>query len=79
MWNLAARIPAEQRFSRVFRGRRELIDHVFASRALLSPLPAVTTATAGPALRSVGVDPRREVGKPASDHAAVVATFELPD
>ncbi|HEX6673579.1 MAG TPA: endonuclease/exonuclease/phosphatase family protein [Actinomycetes bacterium] len=79
MWNLAEQIPAERRFSRIFQGRRELIDHVFASRALLGPLPAVTTATAGPALRSLGVDPHREVGKPGSDHAAVVATFQLPD
>jgi endonuclease/exonuclease/phosphatase family metal-dependent hydrolase len=79
MWNLALRIPVEQRFSRVFRGRRELIDHVFASRMLLSPLPDVTTAAAGPAtLRSITEDPRAEVGKPGSDHAAVVATFQLP-
>jgi endonuclease/exonuclease/phosphatase family metal-dependent hydrolase len=79
MWNLALRIPAEQRFSRVFRGRRELIDHVFASRMLLSPLPTVTTTAAGPAaLRSITEDPREEVGKPGSDHAAVVATFQLP-
>lgn len=79
MWNLALRIPLEQRFSRVFRGRRELIDHVFASRALLSPLPTVTTAAAGPAaLRSITEDPTEEVGKPGSDHAAVVATFQLP-
>jgi endonuclease/exonuclease/phosphatase family metal-dependent hydrolase len=79
MWNLALRIPAKQRFSRVFRGRRELIDHVFASRVLLDPLPAVTTAAAGPAaLRSVTENPRTEVGKPGSDHAAVVATFQLP-
>ena len=79
MWNLALRIPLEQRFSRVFRGRRELIDHVFASRVLLSPLPTVITAAAGPAaLRSITEDPREEVGKPGSDHAAVVATFQLP-
>jgi endonuclease/exonuclease/phosphatase family metal-dependent hydrolase len=79
MWNLALRIPAEQRFTRVFRGRRELIDHVFASRVLLSPLPEVTTATAGAgALHSVTENPRTEVGKPGSDHAAVIATFQLP-
>jgi hypothetical protein len=79
MWNLALPIPVEQRFSRVFRGRRELIDHIFASRVLLSPLPDVTTAAAGPAtLRSITEDPREEVGKPGSDHAAVVATFQLP-
>ena len=79
MWNLAEQIPEELRFSRVFQGRRELIDHVFASRVLLTPLPAVTTATAGPALRSVSEDPHRDAGKPGSDHAAVIATFQLPD
>jgi hypothetical protein len=52
---------------------------VFASRMLLSPLPDVTTAAAGPAtLRSITEDPRAEVGKPGSDYAAVVATFQLP-
>jgi hypothetical protein len=45
---------------------------------LLSPLPDVTTAAAGPAaLRSITEDPREEVGKPGSDHAGLVATFEL--
>jgi hypothetical protein len=62
----------------VFRGRRELIDHVFASRVLLDPLPTLTTAAGPAALRSVTEDPAEEVGKPGSDHAAVVATFQLP-
>jgi hypothetical protein len=63
----------------VFRGRGELIDHIFASRILLRPLPTVTTAIAGPGqLRSITENPREEVGKPGSDHAAVVATFQLP-
>jgi hypothetical protein len=39
----------------------------------------VRKAVAGPAaLRSITEDPRAEVGKPGSDHAAVVATFQLP-
>jgi hypothetical protein len=46
---------------------------------LLSALPMVMTAAAGSAaLRSITEDPQEEVGKPGSDHAAVVATFELP-
>jgi len=28
LWNLAARIPQKERFSRVYRGRGELIDHL---------------------------------------------------
>jgi hypothetical protein len=31
MWNLAPLIPPEQRFSRIYRGRKELIDHIFVS------------------------------------------------
>ena len=33
-WNLAPRIPEAQRFSRIYRGREELIDHIFVSHAL---------------------------------------------
>jgi hypothetical protein len=33
---------------------------------------------AGHQLRSITENPRGEVGKPGSDHAAVVATFQLP-
>jgi endonuclease/exonuclease/phosphatase family metal-dependent hydrolase len=79
LWNLALRIPEAQRFTRKFRGRNELIDHILASKALMDPLPTVTTAVAGPGqLRSITEDPREERGKPGSDHAAVVATFQLP-
>jgi endonuclease/exonuclease/phosphatase family metal-dependent hydrolase len=80
MWNLALRIPQAQRFTRIFRGRGELIDHVFASRFLVTRATQVTTAMAGPGrLRSITEDPREEVGKPGSDHAAVVAAFDLPN
>ena len=34
LWNLAPRIPEAQRFSRIYRGRKELIDHIFVSHAL---------------------------------------------
>jgi predicted extracellular nuclease len=36
LWNLAPLIPAERRFSRVFRGRGELIDHTLVSHAVLN-------------------------------------------
>jgi hypothetical protein len=34
LWNLAPRIPDANRYSRVYRGRPELIDHLFASHAI---------------------------------------------
>jgi endonuclease/exonuclease/phosphatase family metal-dependent hydrolase len=79
MWNLAPLLPEDGRFTRVYRGRGELIDHILCSRRMLDALPEV--ATVGPAgpPRSVTDDPRREQGKPGSDHAAVLAVFELAE
>jgi hypothetical protein len=36
LWNLAPRIAAEHRFSRIFEGQPELIDHILISHALLA-------------------------------------------
>ncbi|WP_419994610.1 endonuclease/exonuclease/phosphatase family protein [Streptomyces boninensis] len=73
LWNVAARIPPERRYSRVYRGRRELIDHVLLSHALLDRLAEVT-AGSGAALPSMTDDPVRTAanGRP-SDHAPVLA------
>ena len=50
LWNLAPRIPEAQRFSRKYRGRKELIDHIFVSHALVGKIAQdhVTTDAAGP-------------------------------
>jgi len=77
LWNLAPLIAEPQRFTRVFRGRREVIDHIFASHVLAATMPAVSTALAAGRLRSITEDPGEQVGQPGSDHAAVVAGFEL--
>jgi endonuclease/exonuclease/phosphatase family metal-dependent hydrolase len=78
MWNLMLRLPPEQRGTRIFRGRPETIDHIFASHFLVTRTTAVaTTATATGGLRSVTDHPGEEAGKPGSDHAAVIATLDL--
>ena len=53
-----------------------LIDHNFASRALLQTVTAVATVAPGPAAvdHRGGLCPRRQ---PVSDHALVVADLEL--
>ncbi|NGN69011.1 endonuclease [Streptomyces sp. A7024] len=73
LWNVASRIPPERRFSRVYRGRRELIDHILVSHALLGRLAEVTAGT-GAALPSMTDDPAQSAanGRP-SDHAPVLA------
>jgi len=63
--------------TRVYRGRGELIDHVFASHRLVNPdnIPAIEIVVATP-LPSMDDDPSLRPPAP-SDHAAVVATFTV--
>jgi endonuclease/exonuclease/phosphatase family metal-dependent hydrolase len=79
LWNLANRIPAEQRFTRRFEGRGELIDHILVSHALLDPLPTVDVVRQAESdqLPSIGPDPAVRRSQPASDHAAVLAHLQL--
>ncbi|WP_308257757.1 endonuclease/exonuclease/phosphatase family protein [Pseudonocardia lacus] len=78
LWNLAAQIPEAQRFSRVYRGRGELIDHILVSHALVGLIPngAVTTDTTA-AAPSITDDPRTRRDAPGSDHRPVLATINL--
>ena len=73
LWNLESLIPEADRFSRVYRGRRELIDHLLVSRAAVERVTSV--ATGGPVPQSVTDNPLARADVPASDHRPVVATF----
>ncbi len=75
LWNLGPLIPAEQRYTRVFAGRRELIDHVLVSRFLVTRTTSVDTGGVRPP--SIGTDPRARRDERASDHAPVFARFDL--
>ena len=74
MWNLAPLLTAPA-YTRIYRGRGELIDHIFASHRLVNPtnLPVVDTVAVTP-LASMTDTP---VAHLPSDHAAVVATFTV--
>jgi endonuclease/exonuclease/phosphatase family metal-dependent hydrolase len=75
LWNLAPLIPEERRFSRVFRGRGELIDHILVSHALVQRVEHVGTGPSEPA--SITEDPRIRRDEPASDHLPVVGRFQM--
>lgn len=77
LFNLAPQIPEADRYSRIYRGRGELIDHIFASHLLAANghTVSVDTYTAQPALPSIDDDPTNPHGPPGSDHAAIMATF----
>jgi endonuclease/exonuclease/phosphatase family metal-dependent hydrolase len=74
LWDVAPLIPAEQRYSRINSGRRELIDHILVSHHLVRRVTAAGTGLPGDGtlrLPSVGPDPADRRGKPGSDHAPV--------
>ncbi|NUP19206.1 MAG: endonuclease [Streptomyces sp.] len=74
LWNVAPLIPAEQRFSRVNSGRRELIDHILCSHRLVHRVTGAGTGrpeAGSPELPSVGADPQERRGAAGSDHAPV--------
>ncbi|HWA71557.1 MAG TPA: endonuclease/exonuclease/phosphatase family protein [Polyangiaceae bacterium] len=86
LFNLASFIPADRRYSRINNGVRELIDHIFVSEHLLpvrpdgkraAPRVDSHPAAQGGEIESVGDDPRKREGRAASDHAPVVAEFEI--
>ena len=78
LFNLAPKLPADQQYSRIYRGRRELIDHILISHALLAATLNVQSGTGiatGPELRSLGDNPKRTDTTTGSDHAPITARF----
>jgi endonuclease/exonuclease/phosphatase family metal-dependent hydrolase len=77
LWNLAPRIPPEQRYSRIYRGRAELIDHILLSHALVHSVAegAVTTDAATSVIPSITDAPGNRRGAPGSDHRPVLAVI----
>jgi exonuclease III len=67
-------IPEERRFSRRFRGRGELIDHLLVSHALVRNVKQADTGPVEPP--SITEDPTDRRDEPASDHAPVWARFD---
>jgi endonuclease/exonuclease/phosphatase family metal-dependent hydrolase len=75
LWNLAPLIPEAQRFSRIYRGRGELIDHLLVSHVLVKAVQTVTTGEIE--LPSITDQPMEWQGEAGSDHRPVVATFDF--
>jgi endonuclease/exonuclease/phosphatase family metal-dependent hydrolase len=76
-----------ERFSRLNNGRREMIDHLFASKTMLGPseelrqdhwqVTEVRSWVTSILDEDVGDNPADRVGKARPDHAPVYARFEL--
>jgi endonuclease/exonuclease/phosphatase family metal-dependent hydrolase len=88
LFNLAKLIPEEHRYSRINNGVKELIDQIFVSEELVPwedpdtkkmrkrPVVDVRADLQG-GIPSIGSDPNARKNEPASDHAPVIATFDL--
>lgn len=76
LWNLAPLMPDDKNYSRINQGRKELIDHILVSAALVKPTDSITVEAIIPQqLPSITPDPNARLSQPSSDHAPVVATF----
>lgn len=75
LWNLAPLIPDERRFTRIFRGRRELIDHVLVSHALVHGVVRVDTTAEMPP--SITEFPNERLDARGSDHRPLFAELDL--
>jgi predicted extracellular nuclease len=77
LWNLADRIPAEQRYSRIYRGRRELIDHILVSHTLVDLVDDGAVSTGGSPPPSITDNPTARRDTAGSDHRPILATINL--
>ncbi len=81
LFNLTPLIPERHRYSRLHEGQPELIDHILVSEEMLPGrprrLPVVDTGVELVLVPSIGNNPTKRLGEPGSDHAPVIATFEL--
>jgi endonuclease/exonuclease/phosphatase family metal-dependent hydrolase len=76
LWNLAPLMPEGKNYSRINEGRKELIDHILVSAALVTPLTAISAEAINPdQLQSITADPNARRAQPSSDHAPIVAHF----
>jgi predicted extracellular nuclease len=85
LFNLSELIPEERRYSRVFQGKGELIDHILASKDLIPGEPPQKPqvdayhpeASSLPSITNNPGDRAGQASKFPSDHAPITASFEL--
>jgi exonuclease III len=69
-------MPDGKNYSRINQGRRELIDHILISAALVKRITGIRVeAMTKQPLPSISADPNQRRNAICSDHAPVIATF----
>jgi endonuclease/exonuclease/phosphatase family metal-dependent hydrolase len=77
LWNLAPRIPVEERFTRVYRGQPQLIDHILVSHVLVQVVADGDVTTGDTSPPSVTNNPTGRRNEPGSDHRPLVADIRF--
>lgn len=77
LWNLAPHLPERERFTRVYRGRPEMIDHILVSRALVEVVGPGDVTTGKVDVPSITDAPQVRRDDRGSDHRPVVAELHL--
>lgn len=79
LFNVAPLLPEGERQTRVYRGRGEIIDHIFVSRALLERIEegSVRAPVIG-RLPSITDMPGERPADDPSDHAPVLVSLDIP-
>lgn len=77
LFNLEDEIPAARRFSRIFQGTGELIDHIYVSVELRRERLVKVDSHVDGHIPSISTDPNARKEATGSDHAPVIATFQV--
>ena len=75
LYNLAEKITAERRYSRVYKKRKELIDHILATKDLFVRTRSIDSLVEPIEPIDESTEKRRSANFP--DHAPVLARFDL--
>lgn len=77
LWNLAPLLPEDQRFTRIYRGRPELIDHALVSHAVVQIVGEGDVTTVDTGARSITDFPSSRVDDAGSDHRPLFVDIRL--
>lgn len=77
LYNLVEYIPADRRYSRIYRSNREMIDHLMVSYELIFHQQVVDSFVEP--ITSIDQSVRRRQDATFPDHAPVFARFRLPE
>jgi exonuclease III len=71
-------MPPGRNYSRINQGRAELIDHILVSELLVRKVDVNSVgAVVTTPLPSITPEPTERLNEPSSDHAPVIASFEV--